>query len=178
MARLADSLKNLFAEIDAVWPNRDRRTDGWIGDKAHQQRQSDHNPDSRGIVHAIDIDKDGINPELVVEACISENRPTSYVVWNRQIWSASKDFKPRKYTGSNPHTDHIHVSIRYGSQWESSDWGWGLANGEKGTGHIDRPGPGDDLTNFEFVFSDASGLFRDVALWFGRANDAMKSLMR
>ena len=45
-------------QVDNRWPKRDKRTDGIIGDAAHQARQSDHNPDSKGAVHALDLDKD------------------------------------------------------------------------------------------------------------------------
>jgi hypothetical protein len=161
---LADSLRNLFAEVDAVWPNRDRRTDGWIGDREHQKRQSDHNPDSRGIVHAIDIDRDGIDTNYVVEQCISDDRPTNYVVWNRQIWSRSRDFRPRAYTGSNPHTDHIHVSILHGINWESNNWRWGIGAPGKGTGRAEKPG-------VALEFSDWRGLFDTTADVFGGLGD-------
>lgn len=178
MATLAPCLRNLFNEIDAVWPGRDRRTDGWIGDAAHQQRQSDHNPDSRGIVHAIDIDKDGINPEYVVEQCISENRPTEYVIWNRQIWSRSKDFKPRKYTGDNPHTDHIHVSIRYGTYWESADWTWGIASAIPGFGGGALGGASDDMTEFSGMFDSAANVFTYTGSGLIVASDTLDWIMR
>lgn len=125
---LAPSLRRLFREIDARWPRRDHGSDGWIGDKAHQQRTSDHNPDDRGIVHAIDIDKDGVLPNTIVALCARNDRPASYVIWNRQIWSRSHGWKPRRYTGSNPHTSHIHVSIQYGTKWEADTWEWGIAD--------------------------------------------------
>lgn len=57
---LAPSLAVLRAEINARWPGRDKASDGWIGDTAHQSTRSDHNPNSRGSVNAIDIDEDGI----------------------------------------------------------------------------------------------------------------------
>ena len=39
-----------------------------------------------------------------------------HVIWNRRIWSTTKG-GPRAYTGSNPHTDHVHVAwTRAGSQ--------------------------------------------------------------
>jgi len=38
------------------------------------------------------------------------------VIWNREIWKKSTG-KKEKYTGSNPHTNHIHISwSRDGSQ--------------------------------------------------------------
>lgn len=174
--RLADSLKNLFAEIDAVWPNRDRRTDGSIGDAAHQATSSDHNPDGRGIVHAIDIDKDGIDTDFVVSQCIQDETPTSYVVWNRQIWSRSRDFRPRPYTGSNPHTDHIHVSIRYGPHYESANWTWGIATGAV-AGFLGSISVADDMSNWENVFQDAGDLFGGSGDVVGQAASIMRNLM-
>jgi len=39
-----------------------------------------------------------------------------HVIWNRNIWSTTKG-GPRRYTGQNPHTDHIHLTFtRPGSQ--------------------------------------------------------------
>ena len=70
MAYLAPSLVQLRNEINRRWPNRDKTSDGWIGDPAHQATKSDHNPDSKGCVHALDIDKDGIDPWLVVGQAI------------------------------------------------------------------------------------------------------------
>lgn len=155
MARLAPSLRNLFDEINEVWPRRDRRSDGWIGDKAHQARQSDHNPDSRGIVHAIDIDRDGINVNTVISACIRDDRPTSYVVYSRRIWTRSRNWESREYRGSNPHTSHIHVSILHGTNWESERWNWGISSAAPGT----APAPvmaTDDMTEWRSYF-DTSG---------------------
>lgn len=177
MATLAPCLRRLFTEIDLNWPNRSHRVDGWIGDAAHQARQSDHNPDSRGIVHAIDIDKDWIDTSFVVEQCISDNRPTEYVIWNRTIWSRTRDFKPRPYTGDNPHTDHIHVSIRYGTYWEADTWDWGIAPGGKASGEAWRTGPSDDMGTWGNVFSAAGDQFTSMGVFFTYAEQSIQSLM-
>ena len=58
---LAPSLAQLRREINARWPNRDKSTDGSVGDLSHAARASDHNPNSRRSVNAIDIDEDGID---------------------------------------------------------------------------------------------------------------------
>lgn len=44
-------------QINARWPKRDKRSDGWIGDAAHSARFSYHNPDKNGIVWALDVDE-------------------------------------------------------------------------------------------------------------------------
>lgn len=49
------ALKN---QIDDRWKNRDRASDGIKGDADHAARTSDHNPDSQGYVHALDVDED------------------------------------------------------------------------------------------------------------------------
>ena len=41
---LAPALKQLMAEVNARWPNRDRTTDGTIGDYKHSLTTSEHNP--------------------------------------------------------------------------------------------------------------------------------------
>jgi hypothetical protein len=43
-----------------------------------------------------------------------------HVIWNRQIWSLAQG-GPRRYTGINPHINHVHVSFtRAGSQTQPS----------------------------------------------------------
>lgn len=177
MATLAPTLRRLFLEVDLNWPNRSHRLDGWIGDAAHQARESDHNPDSRGIVHAIDIDRNWIDTLFVVEQCISENRPTEYVIYNRQIWSRTRDFKPRAYTGENPHTDHIHVSIRYGATYEADTWAWGVAPGGPNVGQVPRPGPSDDMSVWDGLVRAAGDYSNLQAVGLRGATQIMRSLM-
>lgn len=112
--RLASSLDRLFDEVNTTWPQRDRRTDGWLGDTSHQARYSEHNPDDRGIVHAIDIDTDRLTPaekNRLLKALIG-HPAVWYVIHEGRIWSRTYGWRARKYTGPNPHAGHIHVSIR------------------------------------------------------------------
>ena len=116
---LAPSLVKLRDEVNRRHPNRDRSSDGWIGDPSHAARLSDHNPDGRGMVHAIDVDSTGIDVAAFLRAVIGDPR-TWYVIHNGTIWSRTYGFAARRYTGSNPHTGHVHVSIRYTSDAEQA----------------------------------------------------------
>lgn len=80
-----------------------------MGDAAHQARASDHNTGD-----AIDITLDPTNgPPLddLAEALLADPR-TKYVIWNKRIRSRTVEpGKWRPYTGANPHTKHLHLSI-------------------------------------------------------------------
>lgn len=112
--RLALSLAILRAEADWLWPDRQRVSDGWIGDPAHRKRQSDHNPDRDGIVRALDLTCEGLRPRMVVNGALA-HPATSYVIWDRRIWARDADFRAAPYHGPDPHTSHVHVSILPGA---------------------------------------------------------------
>lgn len=108
----APVLARLKQSVNTRWPNRDHESDGWIGDLAHQRKTSDHNPDANGVVHARDIDKDGIHVPTVL-ASLLIHPSTRYAIFNKKIYHVNTGFKPARYTGSNPHTGHLHVSIEH-----------------------------------------------------------------
>jgi hypothetical protein len=124
MPRLVAAGVTLRKQIDKRWPRRDRRSDGWIGDQAHAARQSDHNPDGRGWVHALDIDADldkqdpkaaqKLANQLIDYA--GSGLPGSdrikYVVFNDRIASGTYKNTWWEWRGSGyGHRHHIHVSF-------------------------------------------------------------------
>lgn len=117
--RAARCITTLRNEINAAWPKRDKSSDGVIGDQAHASRKSDHNPDGNGVVHAVDIDKDGIPADDIVEflrslAVAGDPRfKGGYLIWQGRICSERDGWKWRTYTGSNPHDKHFHWSCTY-----------------------------------------------------------------
>lgn len=129
MAILAPSLYRGRATIDKHWPNRDRSSDGWIGDAAHAARNSDHNPNARGIVDAIDVDMFG-GPTPVIRGAIVAGAilhpAVHYVIFNRRIFQAEDRFQPRVYDGINPHDHHCHVSIWQMVSAEQSTVPWSM----------------------------------------------------
>lgn len=123
---LAPSLKTLRDEINARWPGRDRTSDGWIGDAAHSARASDHNPNSRRSVDAIDVDHDGIDCKALVSLLVKDPR-VNYVIHDGKIYSRVRGFRPVAYKGTNPHTKHVHVSILQSAKAEQDTRPWGIA---------------------------------------------------
>lgn len=127
---LAPSLVKLRSEINKHFPNRDSTSDGWIGDTSHQARPSDHNPDwaHGGVVRAIDVDIDdgdtGRDLRLMLIREAKRDPRTYYVISNGYIYSRTYGFAKRKYTGSNGHFSHVHLSIRSGDQYEKSRKAW------------------------------------------------------
>jgi hypothetical protein len=120
---LAPSLARFRTSINTRWPGRDHSSDGWIGDAAHQSRTSDHNPAASGVVRALDVDKDGLHiPTLVAAALLHPS--VRYVIYNRRIMHVDAKFKPARYTGSNPHTGHVHTSIQHtkAAEADKTDW--------------------------------------------------------
>lgn len=131
---LAPSLERLLAEVNKLWPNRSKASDGWLGDRAHSYRESDHNPNDHGSVNALDVTADGISPYTLVKAAI-KHPSTNYVIHNRKIWSSSRDFQPVDYAGSNPHTTHVHVSIHQTYDAENNTQRWFFSSFPLPEGH-------------------------------------------
>jgi hypothetical protein len=123
---LAPSLVKLYVEeINERWPKRDRASDGWIGDPSHSARVSDHNPDwsAGGVVRAVDIDVDGINVRELLNEVVGDPR-VWYVIHDRKIYSRTYGWTAREYTGSNPHTAHVHISILHTRTAEEDESPW------------------------------------------------------
>lgn len=115
---LARSLAILRNEINAAYPDRSRLSDGTIGDARHSSTTSDHNPDSLGVVRAMDItawvSPDGTNiaTDLAEFLRRSRDRRIKYVIHNRRIFSSTiQPWVWRPYDGSSPHTSHVHISV-------------------------------------------------------------------
>lgn len=116
--RLAKSLAQLAREVDSIWPG----TTIWsIGDQDHASRSSDHNPNPQGVVCAIDVL--GGKQSDALWAFLKEARDPrmKYDIHDQKILSSTvSPWQVRRYTGSNPHTHHIHISVGRGPDGHST----------------------------------------------------------
>jgi hypothetical protein len=147
---LVQCLVALRGEFNRLSPNRDKTSDGSIGDTAHAASSSDHNPDETGAtpyedsdsineVHAIDVDSSGPWPagitfQDILDRIVAEHRAgrddrLQNIIYNRRIISRSWNWSEwRAYTGANAHTQHGHFSARYTTAQEADTSAWGVAS--------------------------------------------------
>lgn len=142
--RLAKALMQMRDQFNAAVPRRNKSHDGTIGDAAHASRNSDHNPwvkdGSLGVVTALDITHDprnGVDIAKIAERLRSgRDSRIKYVIANKRIFSSTQNpWQWRSYTGSNPHTSHIHVSVNSHKAAYDDTREWGLFD------HSPQPDP-------------------------------------
>lgn len=118
--RIAKSLDKLRSQVNAANPGRSKKSDGWIGDAAHRNRQSEHNPDANGVVRALDITHDpahGVYARELAEAIVKSRDPrVLYIISNGEIVrsyarTGTTPWKWAPYNGANPHNVHVHFSV-------------------------------------------------------------------
>lgn len=152
MARKAKSLVKLKSEINAAYPGRPTGSDGWIGDKDHSARTSDHNPNYKGVVCAEDYTEwvqNGVEMNDVVAEKLRASRDPriKYVISDGRMFSSYGN-KTRKawawgpYNGPNKHTKHIHVSV-WNDYDNTAPWGIGVSpTKEENEEDMETIGPG------------------------------------
>lgn len=122
MSTPAPACRKALTDATLRFPNRNRASDGIMGDAAHSRRRSDHN-----LGNAFDLTHDpsnGVNCNALALLAIGDERVT-YVIWNRRIYNRARAGEGwRPYGGSNPHTHHMHVSIRATERNSLAAWAW------------------------------------------------------
>lgn len=131
--RVAKSLLLLREIINDKAQSRSKISDGTIGDKYHASRKSDHNPwikDGKiGVVTALDITHDITNGcdcnKLANSIVKSRDKRIKYIIWNERI-IYSKSWIWKKYSGKNPHSKHIHISVKELKKYYDSTKMWNI----------------------------------------------------
>jgi len=156
--RAAKSLDVLLHEVNDRWPNRDKRSDGGIGDKAHQMRKSDHNP-VNGVFHARDITHDPVSgprgKNLANALAASRDARIDYMISDREIMYGMHGVHPWQwgpYHGVNPHNHHMHISVVDTPNLADSERTWDLS------AYVDEPAqPHEVVPHFPTLSNSAEG---------------------
>ena len=112
----------VLRQATALKPKRKKASDGLLPSAAHvkQSPNSDHNT---GLAVDLTHDpKNGIDCNVIFEKLKKDER-VAYLIFNKQIWSRQRRKEGnRKYSGSNPHTKHLHVSINPAHANDTKPW--------------------------------------------------------
>lgn len=131
---IARSLDVLLGQLNNMAPRRNKASDGGIGDPAHSARTSDHNPISgTGQVCARDYTHDpagGLDCNWLANVLVTSRDPRiKYIIWNRRILDSRPGNNPwvwMPYYGENPHTKHLHLSVKAGATGDNqAQWNLG-----------------------------------------------------
>ena len=119
--KLCKAGQQLREQFDDSFADRDRSSDGWIGDLRHSARPSDHNPDKEtGLVRAIDVDRDvsgkpkpDLMPDIAdqLRLLAKTDKRIKYIIFEGKIASVKSAWRWRTYTGINKHRHHMHISF-------------------------------------------------------------------
>jgi hypothetical protein len=112
----------VLRQATAIAPSRTKVSDGLLPSKAHlaASPNSDHNTG-----FAVDLTHDpkkGINCVDIFQK-LKEDKRVKYLIFKGKIWSKEREAEgDRKYTGSNQHNSHLHISIKDNCGNNTSPW--------------------------------------------------------
>ena len=114
----------VLRQATALAPKRKKASDGLLPSAAHLAASptSDHNT---GLAVDLTHDpKNGIDCKVIFEK-FKEDKRVKYLIFNGKIWSKDRAKEGnRKYSGSNSHSHHLHVSINSRCSDDTSPWFW------------------------------------------------------
>ena len=124
MSKATPAALAVLRQATALRPKRKKASDGLLPSAAHKKQSptSDHNT---GL--AVDLTHDpkqGIDCAEIFQK-LKEDKRVKYLIFKGKIWSKERAKEgDRKYTGSNQHNSHLHISINDGMGKDTSPWFW------------------------------------------------------
>lgn len=112
----------VLRQATKLYPKRKKASDGLLPSAAHLKASpdSDHNTG-----HAVDLTHDpksGIDCHELFQK-LKDDKRVVYLIFDGKIWSRTRASEgDRRYTGSNPHSKHMHISIDPKHENNKSSW--------------------------------------------------------
>jgi hypothetical protein len=124
MSKATPAAIAVLRQATALRPKRKKASDGLLPSAAHMKQSptSDHNT---GLAVDLTHDpKNGIDCVDIFEK-LKEDKRVKYLIFQGKIWSKEKSkLGNRRYTGSNSHNKHLHISIESTMGTDTSPWFW------------------------------------------------------
>lgn len=121
-AKASPAAVAMLRQATALAPKRLKASDGLLPSAAHLAASPDSDHNTGLAVDLTHDPKNGIDCNVIYEKIKGDDRVV-YVIFNGRIWSKARASEgDRKYTGSNRHTKHLHVSINPACANDTSPW--------------------------------------------------------
>lgn len=110
---------SVLRQATALRPKRKKASDGLLPSAAHRAASPNSDHDTG---YAVDLTHD---PEHNIDCFelfekLREDKRVKYLIFHGKIWSINNG--EHRYTGSNPHNKHLHISIKDGHGKDTSPW--------------------------------------------------------
>lgn len=121
----APACRAALAEASSLWPGRSTASDGICPSAEHSRRNptSDH---EKGEAYDLTDDPGaGCDCGRLTRLLVAKRDPrVKYIIHDRMIYGPGSGggWAGKPYTGSNPHTSHMHVSIQPGARNDVAPW--------------------------------------------------------
>jgi hypothetical protein len=112
----------VLRQATAIRPKRKKASDGLLPSAAHLKASPDSDHNTGLAVDLTHDPVDGIDCAEIFEK-VKDDKRVNYLIFNGKIWSKERSKEGnRKYTGSNQHTKHLHISIKENMGNDTSAW--------------------------------------------------------
>lgn len=112
----------VLRQATALAPNRKKASDGLLPSAAHIKASPDSDHNTGLAVDLTHDPKHGIDCADIFEK-LKEDKRVDYLIFQGKIWSRKRAAEGnRKYSGSNPHNKHLHISIVSTMAADTSPW--------------------------------------------------------
>jgi hypothetical protein len=115
----------VLRQATALYPKRKKTISGIVAFVQRIRKASPNSDHNTGLAVDLTHDpKNGIDCAVIFEK-LKEDERVSYLIFNKKIWARAKAKSGnRPYSGSNPHTKHLHISINADKSNDTSPWFW------------------------------------------------------
>ena len=122
MSRATPAAIAVLRQATALRPKRKKASDGLLPSAAHMKQSPDSDHNTGLAVDLTHDPKNGIDCDEIFEKLKGDKR-VKYLIFKGKIWSEERSEEGnRKYTGSNPHNKHLHISIIASRSNDVSPW--------------------------------------------------------
>ena len=112
----------VLRQATALRPKRKKASDGLLPSAAHIKASPDSDHNTGLAVDLTHDPKNGIDCAEIFQE-LKKDKRVAYLIFDSKIWSKERDDEgDRRYTGSNSHSKHLHISIKPTMGSDDSPW--------------------------------------------------------